>query len=173
MQVNDRIIERAVVVWKRLLWCPQYKATCEHDSREDQERMGMAATMACMIPSNLNAERLNRFGDALADHLRSECEKREYVSLSVDYGPDTVLAACAKAADLTMEFPWKTRTSITPKYIAVSAGYGVEEVYHYPLSNGRWLLVRLCGSDVTKVIELVEKGIDTSFEIEEATAPVP
>lgn len=169
-QANGRVVGRAVTIWKRLLANPQYKATSERDSREDQDRMGQAGMMAQMIPSNATAGLLDKFGEVLAKRLHEQCEKSEYVSVGVDYGPDGTLTDCAKEVGLDMQFPWKTHMHIMRNAVSVSAGYGVEAVYHYPLSADRWLIARLTGGDVSKVIGMIEDGVETPFEVETPVA---
>ena len=78
--------------------------------------------------------------------------------LSVDYHPDKTLSTAAKAAGLQMEFPWKTTMWLSAGSLSLSAGYGAGSVYHYPLNDGRWLVTRLYGEDIGKVVDYVQGG---------------
>jgi hypothetical protein len=170
---NPRIVDRAVELWKRMLANPEYKATGDESGLEDQLTMARAASMAKMVPSNAAPERLEAFGVALKQRLLTASpEYGTYPdTLHVDYGPDAVLGDAAKEVDLKLEWPWKTRMHLYDDRVGLAAGYAAGTVYHYPLSNGRWLMTTLQGSDITKIIEYVDGGQPT-FDIEATEAAI-
>lgn len=60
----------------------------------------------------------------LAKRIEDMIGRTDRVSLSVDYGPERVLAEAAKAAGIsTSRFPIKTHMTITPQYVTASLGY--------------------------------------------------
>lgn len=170
---NERIVDRAVEIWKRLLASPKYDNLGGTSSPEERRTMAMASALAQAIPSNATPERLVKFGAELKKRLMSPKEQTGGIrrasyyeqSMSVDYGPCSVLNAAAEASDLKMEWPWKTNMWLYGDRLSVSAGYGAESVYHYPLSGDRWLVARLSGSDMEKVIALAS-GKEAAFDIE-------
>ena len=159
----EKIVDRAVELWKRMLKNPKF------DNGDPSPSGFFAGAMAKTIPNNATDEILQVFGENLKTALMNpEPEyKQEFFhsSLGVDYGPDKVLHDAANKAGLKMEFPWKTSMSLWTEHVSVSAGYGAERVYHYPLADGRWLMTTLCGSDISKIIAYCE-GKELSFEIE-------
>lgn len=176
--MDERLIDRAVVLWKRLLSAPKYQAVCDSSGPEDKRIMGMASKMAQMIPSNSTPELLDKFGDALKRGIIKTVveQPRYFPGLHTDYGPDRILGDAAEEVGLKMEFPWKTNMNIRDDCVSVSAGYGSDYVYHYPLSGGRWLVTTLRQLDSAKVAELVEEGDADVFTIEvdePATAIAP
>jgi len=148
-----------------MLESPEYKAVSENSAPEDRLNMGIAASMAKQIPSNATPERLDAFADALRRRLPGEAHG-DYISVGVDYGPDKILSDAAEDAGLDMQFPWKTQMWISHGTVSVSAGYGAPQVFHHPMADGRWLVTTLYGSDIDKVIALVERGVDTGLAIE-------
>jgi hypothetical protein len=84
--------------------------------------------------------------------------------LSVDYDPDLILRDAAEKAGLKTKFPWKTSMRLTDSYVTVSCGYGADYIFYYPLSDDRWFVTTLYGSDIDKVIRLIEDAvISTEF----------
>lgn len=49
-------------------------------------------------------------------------------------------------------FSWKSRVCMSDAYVSAAFGYDSEEDYHYLLSDGRWLVCKLHGADMDKVI---------------------
>lgn len=164
--MDERLIDRAVTIWQRLLSNPRYQAVCDKSGDEDKRTMGIASKLAYLTPSNATPELLDKFGEALRRRLIEECKKHEYVCLSVDYGPDKILQEAKDEVGLEMEFPWKTVMHLLNGHLDVSEGYGTEYLHHYPLIDGRWLLTTLHGSDIAKVVALVEQGITDVFTVE-------
>lgn len=161
------IWERAAELWVCLLRNPKYDNLGDGPS-SPEERMscGMASVMASMLPNNATDEILELFRAALLRRM-TDTSKSVYSrnSLHVDYGPDEILGDAAKEAGLKMQFPWKTNMWVGDNNVSVRNGYGAEAVCHYPLGDGRWLVTTLSGSDIAKVIELVNGGTPT-FKVE-------
>lgn len=167
---NERIVKRAAQVWMEMLGAPKYDNLGPNspESPESKFRNGIASTMAASLPKNNTPEVLQRFGEELTKimlkpfkftaHDGTEHEYQAANYLTVDYHPDAPLREAAKRAGLEMQFPWKTSMFLEEDYLSVSAGYGAPSVYHYPLQNDRWLVTRLNGPDIGKIIELVEAG---------------
>lgn len=161
---NELIVDRAVELWKRMLKNPRF------DNGDNSFVGGMCAALAMTMPSNVDEEKLKVFGDALKKSLMTNTVgggSYEYFTsdLSVDYDPCRVLLDAAKEAGLTAKFPWKTSMFLTDEYLSVSCGYGAELVSHYPLSDGRWLMTTLRGSDISKVIDVINGG-EPGFVVE-------
>lgn len=164
--MNERVIDRAVVLWKRMLANPQYKATDDRSSREDQRSMDIASMMTHLAPNNATPDVLDKFGEELRRRIAEQLEQHGHVGLHVDYGPDGDLRAAADAAGLKMQFPWKTDMWIDPLCVSVRAGYRAESVCHYPITGDRWLVTTLSGSDIVKVIAVVESDYAHDFTVE-------
>lgn len=165
--ISERMAERAAELWKRMLRNPKYDALGGTGSPREKQSMGMASAMAHMLPSNATEDLLDKFAVELKKRLLdASVNFYQRSSLCVDYGPDATLAESATAVGLKMEFPWKTHMRVGEDHISFSCGYGAEIVNHYPLSDDRWLLTTLYGSDIGKVIEYVQGG-KPEFMIEE------
>lgn len=159
---NERIIDRAITLWKRALEAPIYRN--EPLGAATSQNL-MAGVMATMIPKNNTPDVLDAFGRELKDSLMRQHQGErnpDYLfyerSLCVDYDPCTLLAKAATTAGLRMQFPWKTYMDIQQDCLSFSMGYGAETIYHYPLANDRWLLTSLRGGDISKVIAAVDGG---------------
>jgi len=157
---SEQTAKRAAELWRRMLENPKYDALGSTGTPEDVRNMGMASVMASVLPNNATAELLDALAEELAKQLMNpDRSTYERISLGVDYGPDLLLAEVAKTVGLEMQWPWKTRMYIDgDRCVSVSAGYGAEDVYHYPLPGNRWLVTTLSGSDIVKVIEYVDGG---------------
>ena len=171
---NERIVDRAVAIWVELLTKPKYD-NLGKDSREPIEsrvQNTMASMLASKLKKNNTPDVLLKFAKELKPFLMEPTEytttnykqetftdKRLFNYLSVDYHPDIPLRMAAERAGLEMEFPWKTSMFLDNEYVSVANGYGAERLYHYPLSNDRWLVTALTGDDISKVIALIENGI--------------
>lgn len=158
---NMIVVDRAVVLWKDMLAAPKY------DNGDDSPTGGLAFVMMAMMPKNNIPEVLDAFGKALREklvtpqHYESHGSKwSSYVmSLDVDYWPCKELSEAAQSAGLEMQFPIKTHMHLYDDRLSVSCGYGAETKYHYPLSDGRWLVTTLSGSDISKILALAESGV--------------
>jgi hypothetical protein len=160
---NERIVDRAVYLWLKALRKPQYNNGGGLESF-------MASGIASMLPKNNDEQTLARFGAELKTLLMSgevsqygngESFTHYQTYLGVDYHPDKTLSTAAEAAGLKMEFPWKTSMHLWTNYVQFSLGYGNRGLYHYPLSNGKWLLTTLTGAPehVTGLCELAESRL--------------
>jgi len=159
---TEQTARRAVELWKRLLKNPKY------DNGAEDQANKMAQLLAMGLNKNNTDEKLKAFGDELFKKIMNKDEPNySRTSLCVDYGPDKTLDDCAKAAELKMEFPWKTNMYIYKDSVSVRAGYGAESENHYPLGDGRWLVTTLSGSDIDQVIEYVKGEKPLVLNIEE------
>jgi hypothetical protein len=173
---NPVIVEKAVELWVQMLINPKY----DHIGDSEPMKFEYFATMimADMLPKNSTPEIMEKFKVALRGNLLSPFETKymqngKEVSyskmvtyLSVDYDPDLILRDAAEKAGLKTKFPWKTSMRLTDSYVTVSYGYGAEYVFFYPLSDNRWFVTTLYGSDMDKVIKLIEDAV-ISTELEE------
>lgn len=161
---NRRIVNRAVELWVNMLRNPDY-------DNGDSSTVGfMSQVLVHQLPKNNDEETLSKFGIELRKILLAPFEresiynsrKEKYTvmvrDLNVDYGPCEYLRIAADVSGLKMEFPWKTRMWLSEDYLSISCGYGAESEYHYPLNDGSWLVASLYGSDIKKVIALIEDG---------------
>lgn len=172
--MDERLVDKAVDIWKKLLAKPKYDALGDGPSSiEERTSMGLASTMAAMLPNNATPEILDKFGEELKKILMDENRNTyERTTMHVDYGPDRTLQEAAELAGLKMEFPWKTSVRIFTgehgeiPHVTVAAGYGAASKRRYPLKNGKWLVTDLCGEDIKKIIKYVE-GETLELEIEE------
>jgi len=157
---NERIVDRAVDLWIRALRKPEYNNGGGIES-------SMASALASMIPKNNDEETLARFGVELKKLLMNgrvtkygdgESYTHYATYMGVDYDPDATLCAASEAAGLKMQFPWKTDMHVWTNYVQFSIGYGSRGLYHYPLSDGKWLLTTLAGAPehITGLCELAE-----------------
>lgn len=163
---DDRIIDRAIHIWKQALSSPVYQNLGPGEF--DMGSM-MASAMADRLPKDNTPEKLLKFGEALKGLL--VINDRGYFDgyLSVDYDPCQILYEAAKAADLKMKFPWKTRMNIDVDHISFAMGYGAPNIYHYPLTDGRWLVTSLYGNEIGKVMAYVN-GESPGFLVETESA---
>jgi len=180
---NPVIIAKACDLWCQMLRQPKFDALGpQSDLRDDPNgSMGLAQMMATSVAAKtgVSEDSLCAFGGRLTTLLRNKTtydrETGEFVvredgwyqtSLGVDYGPDAVLAEAGKSAGIPEgRWPWKTHMWISSDYVSLSYGYGAETVYYYPLDD-RWLVTRLYGSDISKVLEYVRGG-KPEFRIED------
>lgn len=160
---NERIVDRAVTIWKRALANPVYRNTRPEEGFEHVKNEILNAAIYDKLPKNNTSDVLDRFGEALKPRLMNQYEsphgKFWKTYLNVDYHPDQVLADAAKEAGLDMPFPLKTNMGLTEADVSFSMGYGAPRVYHYPLSDG-WLVTTLCGAqqDVKELVIFAERG---------------
>ena len=77
-------------------------------------------------------EQKNEFSGVLKQYVQQELERLGRVYLSVDYGPDSALAAAADISGISYAaFPVKTSMWIYEGNVQVACGYGAEakEIY--------------------------------------------
>lgn len=172
----DVIIERAVEIWCRMLANPRF------DNGDQSDNGGMAMALH-VINASHDLDKVNDFGQRLGafrrvlterlkwlrDHEGEQTGKRlsygpeivrcEY-TLSTDYHPEKLLAEAATEAGIPHSaFSWKTDVSFySPTHVSVKAGYAAQDVNHYPLPSGGWLITRLRGEDMSAIIGAVEDG---------------
>lgn len=186
--VSDVIIDRAVELWCRALRNPQ------HDNGDKSLAgvltAGLAGENAARAIDRVDdyAGAIERFRSILTARLRflrdhhgePTGEHGPYGpikhhfdhGLHADYSPERELAKAAEEAGVPLNaFPWKSSVWMSTECVSASFGYAAEDIYHYPLDRGRWLVCRLRGSDMRAVIAAVEAGILTSFTVEDP-APV-
>ncbi len=164
---NERIVDRAVHLWKEALAAPVYRNT-----RPGERDFGsvLACGMAAMLPKNNTADVLNAFGEELKKRLMAPIERGAdrvwyETSLGVDYGPDKVLGEAAEAAGLKMEFPYKTNMHLYTDRLSFSVGYGAPAAFHHPMADGRWVVSTLHGSetDDAALVRFAEAGNTAEF----------
>lgn len=175
--IPPHILDRAVFLWCRALAAPVYRN--ERPGHETLPNL-MAATLVEQKPRNNDAATLQRFGQALkyllihgtplknADGTTMLCADRY---LNVDYGPCVTLRIAAERAGLEMEFPWKSGMHLNETGVGFHVGYGAEDLEHYQLPDGRWLVTTLRGSDISKVLQLVAAGAE-GWTVEDAVPVV-
>lgn len=79
------------------------------------------------------------------DYLRSEQWVR---NAGTDYDPCHGLAIPGTKAGLpSQQFPIKTRMWIHDTHLTLSAGYGAQMIFYYPMEDGSWLVTSLNGSE--------------------------
>ncbi len=167
-KIPSNIIERTAELWMRWIANPRF------DNGDRTGGSDFAMLMAITAAAPHSEETLKAFKSALIDHLTfmQEHDGQEIpegergvadrfgrirgsyyfqTGLSCDYDPDEALVIAAHAAGITKTgktvFPWKTDTYMRPDCIIVSAGYAAANVYHYPLSDGRWFVTDLNGGE--------------------------
>ena len=173
---NEVIVDRAVELWKRVLSSP----TFDNGGGNIESLFAGALASKLAESSKATPEKLEEFGKHLKYFLMNELSFEEiegkpekenshkfiHNSLSVDYNPDSLLASAATRAGLSLNiFPWKTSMHLYDTYLGFGVGYCAPWEYHYPLTGGRWLITKLTGEDIGKVIEYAEGGTPL-FEIE-------
>lgn len=183
--IEDRILDRAIELWVRALGKPKFdngdnsfmgaigKSLCEQN-----------ADFAKNNISDYNAS-LEKFRHALGGKLKflrdnheekrppEEIQKekdtgKNWVSevyyqintLTVDYHPCGILMEAATEAGLS-ESLFSIKSSISfynNKAVQERFGYASETIYHYPLPNGEWLITKLQGEDMDKIINAALEG---------------
>jgi len=183
--VSDLLIERAVELWCRALRSPKF------DNGDNSERGFFASGLAGINSDAAAAEvdefdqAVGRFRKILVDKLKTSRDKngqptgeegprgpRHYYfdpDLRTDYRPEDEMAEAATEAGIPHNlFSWKSSVHLYwPDAVCASFGYGAPEVYHYPLSGGRWLITMLRGQDMPSIIKAVEEGRLPEFQVEE------
>lgn len=183
--VPDVIIDRAVELWCRALRQPK------HDNGDNSVTgfmtlglVGMTVDAELAKIDDLEA-RIEKFRQALAERLKfmqandgeptgKQGGPENYYFdrfLSVDYGPDPDLRFAADIADIPHSlFSWKSTVQIHATHVCSSFGYGAEYIYHYPLTDGSWLVCRLSGDDMPMITKAVEAGLLPELTVEPKAA---
>lgn len=169
-KVDEMLIKRAAELWGRKLYTPVF------DNGDDSLQGALTAGLASM---NIDADkeginnmpkRIEVFKKVLFDNLvNAQNDDNQYLDrfLSVDYGPCKSLADAADTAGIPYsQFSVKSTVYINAGYVSTSFGYGAEDVNHYPIPDGRWLMTTLRGSDMDKVIKHVINDNSMGFDIE-------
>lgn len=173
---NPRIVVRAAELWVQMLSNPKYDNLGKNSNEPPDSLLAntVASVLASKLPKNNTTEVLAHFGEELKTLLSGPIEwesefggKREkhttlFRDLGVDYHPDIPLQKAAERSGLKIEFPWKTHMWLNEDSLSLRYGYGAVAVYHYPISGNRWLVTTLNGSDIEKIIALVESGVLTT-----------
>lgn len=185
MTTSDIIIDRVAELWARMLKNPKF----DNGDTSSNGGMALALAVIGSASHTKDAAfvaKVDAFKGILAERLKflrdhdgEVMPESEWQDLggnyrvtnyrfrhhtSVDYDPDELLDWAARAAGFEHTgktlFPWKTDVSFYDENcVSVSAGYGAEQLYHYPLSNGRWLICELRGNDMPKIIAAIEAGL--------------
>lgn len=165
--MTDKIAARAAELWVRMLTSPKYDALGDTGSPADRQTMAAASLMALQMPNNADEDTLSKFGEELKKSLMDEgITHHQRCYLNVDYGPCEILSNAAERAGLKMEFPWKTNMQIYSDRISVSYGYRADAISHHLMPDGRWLVAKLTGPDISIVMDYVNGG-SPSFTVEE------
>jgi hypothetical protein len=167
-KVPKIMIERAVELWCRELKKPKF------DNGDDSPDGLIASALFSIVrkkhTSNINNmdERIELFRTILTSKLFELRSKNEYFQrLSVDYGPETLLRDASEKAGIPVsQFSMKSSIYIEHKRICSRFGYSGDTLNHYPLSNERWLVTTLMGTDIDKVIDSVDNGNPLGLSIE-------
>jgi hypothetical protein len=169
----DLIIDRAVELWCRALHRPRF------DNGDSTDRGGMAMALHT-INAGHDADTVDdmaaaveRFRTILSSKLKSARDNGGRVNryLATDYGPEHELADAAKEAGVpTSLFSWKSSVSFySDEYVSASFGYGADDVNHYPLPSGGWLICGLRGTNMPAIIKAVEEGRLPELTVEPAS----
>ncbi len=85
----------------------------------------MALDTMLAMNSKPSDDAIDLFEEKLAKAIKEYLEKQDYIILSVDYGPDYILASIAEKSGLSTRcFPWKTTMWVRKDKVSVRAGYG-------------------------------------------------
>ena len=171
LTVSERIAKYAATQWREMMTRGKVFDQLG-DHRPDyspQERYNEVFGSVLVDRINdkvVTPEKLDALVEALAKKIVEGDGHGPLTYMTVDYGPDRHLDEVGKSVGLEgMQWPIKSTVSINfenqsveATSISVRNGYAAEPVYHYPLKDGRWLICRLSGSDVQKVIDLLHAG---------------
>ncbi len=168
-KIPDVMISRAVELWCRKLFTPKF-------DNGDDSGSGLFGNMLASI--NINKaqcdtidlpNKVEIFRESLTKNLIKSRDSGDYFNswLDVDYQPCEALSNSAKEAEIPeVLFSVKSNVSIRDDYVTESFGYGTETLYHYQLSDGRWLITSLTGSDIEKIKKQIINGNSLGLTIE-------
>lgn len=182
--VPDIIIDRAVELWCRALRRPVF------DNGDNSLNGLFTAGLGGMLQDQAIAKvddydaAIERFREILSAKLKflrdhnGEPDGTEgkygpncyYFrrTLGTDYHPEPILADAATEAGVPHRaFSVKSTVHFFgDNYVSASFGYGAPDQYHYPLSDGSWLICQLTGNDMPTIIKAVEAGLLPEFTVE-------
>lgn len=118
--------EAAAAWWAQQLGAPVFRMVDDQADAESNRTAFFAESMQSLLASRhpVSSGQGEKFVAALAPKIEEMLGRANWVSLSVDYGPDLELAEAAEVAGIsTSRFPWKTHMSITRDYVTASLGY--------------------------------------------------
>jgi hypothetical protein len=120
--ISDNAIAAAAAWWAKVLENPKFDALGGTRDRSMEFAQVLMSRNAALNRPQLDA--LVRFQSALATGIRKQVY-HDRCTLSVDYGPDRVLAEAAATAGLAngLMFPCKTTMWIDSDGVRVSYGY--------------------------------------------------
>jgi len=167
--IPDNIIQRACDIWGLQLHNP----TWDNGDESEAGGMGRALSLSNMAHdaekiTDIEAQ-VERFKQILFDSIKEMAVDQDYVMLYVDYHPDTTLAHAAEEAGIPLSlFGCKKRMHIEADHVGASIGYAVPIVNHYTLAGDRWLVTTLQGTDMHKIIDIIEGGGDVGLLVEKS-----
>jgi hypothetical protein len=125
MKLTNDQIEKAVIWWADQIAKPTFKALNDEERKSPENKaMQFAELLATMNVEPVTKEQRLKFMEALRVQLKIESMFGTLHSLSVDYGPCTVLSNAAKIAEISEDnFPWKTTMIFYDNKVIVSLGY--------------------------------------------------
>jgi len=175
-KIPDITLERAVELWCRALKNPRY-------DNGDKSQTGFMSMALQTLAADKDLKKVwdfsaavERFRSILLEKLKwlqdhdgepggeIDGEKRAIVyfphHIGCDYNPDPVLREAAAAAGIPESaFSWKSHVGFYRSgFVTASFGYRAPTIYHYPLTDGSWLLCSLSGEDMPAIIRAVEAG---------------
>ena len=118
-------------------WANKIRNVCpgNFNNGDESSTGGIMMMMAMMnaMNSKVTDESINSFEKRLAENIREYVEARGSLTISCDYGPDTLLNEIAKETAIpTNRFPFKTIMWINKGNVSVRAGYGASEKVIFP-----------------------------------------
>lgn len=112
-------------------WGEQLHGTVKLDNGDNSETGAMTFVLASMLQGIEKGKQsevdITNFEKELATILLND--KRQWVTVGVDYNPDYILSEAAKKAHCNLgmtSLPWKTMMWIHDEEIKVAVGYGAE-----------------------------------------------
>lgn len=99
-----------------------------------------AMVLGTMVAMNTQKpdENIDKFEELLSEKIKEEVEYHGHLTLSVDYGPDYILATLAQETDVaTNGFPWKTTMWIKKDQVSVNAGYASSEEIIFSIESDK------------------------------------
>ncbi len=159
---NERVIDKAVSLWRAALADPIYRAAVP--GTRDAGLLALTELHAMSEPSNANDECLDKFAAALKKILMTareygELKEADYVEwIGVDYHPDKTLRQAADEAGLDTSFPLKTDMMLGTHYVSFSMGYGTKSDYYYIVDDEKWMLTDIYPAKLGTLLEDVKAG---------------